>query len=148
MALQEYSIPRSLWESLDAIMHTKGIALAKEVAKELGLPPQPLIASLNTDERSKFTILPDEDDSQYQCQALVHHGATYMRCRCPMLGPAPRFCSKHERYSKDMTYDLPLVERLQTSEEILLHKDSVVYTLNGQRCGILRGQVLTRFQIE
>jgi hypothetical protein len=146
MTSQEYSIPRCLWESLDAVMHTKGIALAKEIAKELGLPPQSLIASLNIDERSKFTIIPDEE-SMYQCQALVHHGATYMRCRCPILNSTAAFCSKHERYSKN-TPNLPLVERLVAAEEILVSKDSAVYTLNGERCGILKGSVLTRFQIE
>ena len=145
---QPYSIPRTLWESLDAVLFTKGMALAKEIAAELGVPAQPLVASLNTQDRGKFTILPDDEVTTYQCQALVHNGATFMRCRCPSLKPAPSFCSAHERYTIDVPRGLTQVRQISGSDVPYLLNGSNVYTLNGEKCGILKGSTVTLFQIE
>ena len=144
---QEYSIPRCLWESLDAVLYSKGLSLAKELAKELGVSPQPLIAQLNTIERSKFTLIPDDEATSYQCKAPYYSGATIMRCRQPTLGPSG-FCSAHERSSSDVPANLPLVQRLITSEATYMAKDSLVYTLNGEQCGEIKGSKLKLFVIE
>ena len=143
-----YTIPRALWESLDAVLFTKGIALAKEIAADLGVPPQALIQNLNTQERGKFTILPDDESTKYQCQALIKHGATFMRCRCPTLKPSPSFCSSHERYSPDIPRGLKQVRLLDTPEVPYVLYGTDVYTMNGEKCGILKGSTLTLFQIE
>ena len=145
---QSYSIPRTLWESLDAILFTKGMALAKEVAAELGVPAQALVGALNTQERGKFTIIPDDEATTYQCQALVQHGATYMRCRCPSLKPPPSFCQTHERYTADVPRGLKQVRRLDGSDVPYLLNGSDVYDMNGNKTGILKGATVTLFQIE
>ena len=145
---QPYPIPRSLWESLDAILYSKGIALARDIAAELGVQPNSLISSINIQERNKFTIIPDEDTATYQCPALIHHGSTYMRCRFPSLKPSPSFCATHERSSIDVDRTLPLVRRIVTPEETYMEKDNVVYSLQGTRIGILKGTVIKRFIIE
>ena len=69
---QEYTIPQSLWDSLDAVLYTKGLTLAKEIAKELNTSPLPLIDLLKAADRSKFTLISDNEINKYQCQALVH----------------------------------------------------------------------------
>lgn len=143
-----YSIPQTLWESLDAILFTKGQALAKEVALELGVPVKPLLTSLNTRERGKFTILPDDDTSTYQCQALQLNGATFMRCRCPSLKPSPSFCSLHERYAMDVPRGLTKVRRIEGLEVPYLLNGNTVYTLGGEKCGLLKGSTITLFEIE
>jgi len=143
-----YSIPQALWESLDAVLFTKGISLAKEVAADLGVSPQPLIQSLNIRDRSKFTILADDDTSTYQCQALVQNGATYLRCRCPSLKPAPGYCSSHERYNADIPVGLRKVRRIDGSDVPYVLAGTDVYTINGQKCGILKGSTVTLFEIE
>lgn len=146
---QAYPIPRTLWESLDAVLFTKGLALAKEIAADLGVSPKDLITNLNSQERGKFTVIPDEDAAVYQCQALMHHGVVYMRCRKPTLGLAPRFCKQHERYAMDAPA-LPMVRRLVTPEATYIVNMATreVTTLNGAGCGILNGERLTLFEIE
>ena len=144
---QEYSIPRCLWESLDAVLYSKGLSLAKELAKELGVSPQPLISQLNTIERSKFTIIPDDEATTYQCKAPHYSGATIMRCRQPLLGSSG-FCITHERSSATVPINLPLVHRLITSEATYMTQGSAVYTLNGDLCGELKGTKLKLFVIE
>jgi hypothetical protein len=143
-----YSIPRTLWESLDAVLFSKGLSLAKEVAKDLGVPPQALVHALNSQERGKFTILPDDEGSTYQCQALVQNGATYMRCRCPSLKTPPGYCNAHERYNPDIPKNLKKVRRVDGSDVPYLLNDTDVYTLNGKKCGILKGSTITLFEIE
>lgn len=143
--MQSYPIQQGLWESIDAILFTKAIALAKDIAAELNLPAQQLIDILKKEERGKFTIIPDED-ATYQCQALVHRGSAYMRCRYPTLNCSPR-CSAHLNYiAKPL--DLPEVQRIITpdSQEYLL-KGSSVLTMSGNPCGILKGSRLTLFEI-
>jgi len=143
-----YSIPRSLWESLDAVLFAKGLTLAKEVAKDLGVPPQNLIQALNLQERGKFTIIPDGEETTYQCQALIQNGATFMRCRCPSLKPSPGYCSAHERYNPDIPKHLKKVRRIEGLDVPYLLSDTEVYTLNGKKCGTLKGSTVTIFEIE
>jgi hypothetical protein len=144
---QEYSIPRCLWESLDAVLYSKGLSLAKELAKELGVSAQPLIAQLNTIERSKFTIIPDDEATTYQCKAPLHGSAVIQRCRQPVLGPSG-FCSAHERSSAVVPANLPLVQRVITSETTYMTHGTAVYTLNGEACGELKGTKLKLFVID
>jgi len=142
-----YSIPQTLWESLEAVLFTKGQALAKEIAQELGVPAKPLLASLNVKEKGKFTIIPD-DDHTYQCQALQLNGATFMRCRCPSLKPSPSFCPLHERYAMDVPRGLTKVRRIEGLEVPYLLNGNTVYTLGGEKCGILKGSTITLFEID
>lgn len=144
---QEYAIPQSLWDSLDAVLYTKGLTLAKEIAKELNTSPQPLIALLKAADRSKFTLIPDNEVSKYQCQALLHCGTTLMRCRCPSFKVNPSLCLRHEKSTLDLPTDLPLVQRLITEESTYMMKDSDVFTLNGQQCGYYKNNRLTLFEV-
>ena len=145
---QSYTIPRSLWESLDSVLFTKSISLARDIAKELGVQPNELIKCISNQERGKFTIIPDDEDAVYQCQALVQHGVLYGRCRCPAFGQTPRFCGTHERHSMDMP-SLPLVKKIVTSEATYIVNDkNEVITLNGAIIGRLKGDKLTLFEIE
>ena len=66
---QAYPIYKGLWESFDAVIFNKGNALAREIAAELGVDPKALLQHLKAVERGKFTLLPDDGCSQYQCQA-------------------------------------------------------------------------------
>jgi len=143
---QEYSIPRCLWESLDAVLYSKGVSLAKELAKELGVSPQPLIAQLNAVERTKFTIIPDDDANTYQCQEPISSGTVVMRCRQPTMSVS-KLCSHHERNSSVVPVNLPLVERIITSESTYVTKDSIVYSLDGTQCGKIKGDMLKIFVI-
>lgn len=145
---QEYPIPKCLWESLDAVLYSKGVSLAKQIAKELKLPVQPLISVLNKEERGKFTIVTDSDDNTYQCSAIVQNGSTLMRCRSATLGLVAKFCSSHERGSKDIPVNIPLVKRIISPEGVYMAKGSTVYSLEGTRCGIIHNSRLTLFQIE
>ena len=144
---QEYTIPQSLWDSLDAVLYTKGLTLAKEIAKELNTSPLPLIALLKAADRSKFTLIPDNEVSKYQCQALIHCGSTLMRCRCPSFKTNPALCLAHEKYTPDLPIDLPLVQRLITPEAVYMIKGSDVFTLNGKQCGYYKNNSLTLFEV-
>lgn len=146
--LQAYPIPKSLWESLEAVLFTKGVALAKEVAAELNVSPKDIIANLNMQENSKFILGSDEDDALYQCQALTQHGVVHMRCRYPALGPAPRFCNKHCQLPTEVPV-LPLVKRLVTPEATYIYNPITkdVFTLNGSLCGSFKGSKLVLFEI-
>lgn len=144
---QEYTISQSLWESLDAVLYTKGLTLAKEIAKELNISPLPLISLLKAADRSKFTLIPDNDISKYQCQALLQCGSTYMRCRCPSFKANPSLCLSHEKYTIDLPINLPLVQRLITTEAAYMMNGTDVFTLNGQQCGYYKNTRLTLFEI-
>ena len=72
--MEEYPIPKSLWESLEAVLFTKGNQLAKDLAKELNVPVQPLLAELRLRNSNKFVLIPDMEDTQYQCQGFKNHG--------------------------------------------------------------------------
>lgn len=148
--MSHYPIQQGLWESIDAILFNKAMALAKDVAAELNLPAQALIDILKKEERSKFTILPD-DDMTYQCQALIHQGAIYTRCRCPTLGVA-QLCSNHNTtlyHIPPSSVALPTVQRYVTpdSTNVMCH-DSQIYTMSGKQCGYLKGVTITLFEIE
>lgn len=143
----EYTIPQSLWDSLDAVLYTKGLTLAKEIAKELNTPAQPLIELLKMADRSKFTLIPDNEVSKYQCQALLHCGSTLMRCRCPSFKANPALCLAHEHYTPDLPVELPLVQRLITAEATYMMKGSDVFTLNGKQCGVYKNTRLTLFEV-
>jgi hypothetical protein len=103
---------------------------------------------LTTPERGKFTIIPDDEATTYQCQALVQHGATYMRCRCPSLKAPPGFCPAHERYNTDVPRGLTQVRRLDGADVPYLLSGSDVYSMNGQKVGILKGSTVTLFELE
>lgn len=143
----QYTIPRCLWESLDAVLHSKCVSLAKEIAKELSVSPQPLIAFLNEDERGKFTIIPDEDNT-YQCKALVHRSATLMRCRNVTLDIGSGLCSSHEKCLPEVPANLPSVQRLVTSESTYMVSEGLVYSLSGQQCGHFKNGKCILFEIE
>ena len=146
--MSQYPIQRSMWESLDAILFSKGIALAKDIAAELNLPSKPLIASLNTQDRGKFVIIPDDEGHLYQCPALVQRGAVWMRCRCPTLKPAPSFCSAHERSPPDTNIDLPKVKRIMVGTDIFMVCGNDVLSLNGKHSGVIEDTRVTLFEIE
>jgi hypothetical protein len=146
-ASQEYAIPQSLWDSLDAVLYTKGLTLAKEIAKELNTSPLPLIDLLKAADRSKFTLIPDNEVSKYQCQALIHCGSTLMRCRCPSFKANPSLCLAHEKYMPDLPTGMPLVQRLVTAEATYMVNGSDVFTLNGLRCGFYKNTRLTLFEV-
>ena len=146
---QAYPIQQGLWESLDAVLFNKALALAKDIAVDLNVPAQALIDVLKQEERGKFTILPD-DDMLYQCNALIQRGATFTRCRCPTLGTT-QTCNTHHNVSSDNTHNpsLPRVQRLITPDSVYYTtQENSVYTLNGDQCGILDGSTLTLFVIE
>jgi len=145
---QEYSIPQCLWESLDAVLYSKGVSLAKEIAKELKVPVQPLLGLLNKEEGAKFVIAPDDSSNTYQCQATIQSGTTLMRCRCATLGLVAKFCVSHERSANDVPASLPIVQRIISPGAIYMAKGPEVYTLNGTRCGLLHGTRLTLFEVE
>ena len=147
--MQEYTIPRVLWESLDAVLRAKGIALAKEIANELGKPSQPLINVLSTKERSKFRIISDDDANKYQCQALVKAGAVYMRCRSVLLGSCAKFCHSHQGEPIDIPTNLPTMTRIIGQEGIYMADTSTnaVFSLGGVQCGRIHGNRLILFEI-
>jgi len=147
--MQEYTIPRVLWESLDAVLRAKGIALAKEIANELGKPSQPLINVLTTKERSKFTLISDDDTNRYECQALVKTGAVYMRCRSVLLGSCAKFCDTHQRNIIDIPTNLPVMTRVIGQEGIYMADTTTnaVFSLGGVQCGRIHGNRLILFEI-
>jgi hypothetical protein len=138
-----------MWESLEAVLFTKGIALAKEVAAELNVSPKEIIAHLKMEESSRFILVPDDEDAVYQCQAITQHAAIYLRCRCPAFGSAPRFCANHVAASTDVPC-LPLVKRLITPEATYVYNPitNEVSSLNGVQCGTLNGNKLILFDIQ
>ena len=144
---QPYPIYRSLWESLDAVLFAKGMALAKEIALELKVSPKELLASLVGKDRNKFIIIPDGDDESYQCEALVQKGVVYMRCRCPTLGTAPRLCNEHRDSAIIHNANLPIVNRMVCNDVTYLVKDTDVYTLDGNLCGKLQDETFIMFEI-
>jgi hypothetical protein len=146
---QAYPIQQGLWESLDAVLFNKALALAKDIAVDLNVPAQALIDLLKKEERGKFMILPD-DTMLYQCNALIQRGAILTRCRCTTLG-ITQTCNAHHSVSSDHTHNpsLSTVQRLIAPDSVYYTtQENSVYTLNGEQCGILDGSTLTLFVIE
>lgn len=144
--MEAYSIPRSMWESLEAVLHAKGQQLAKEIAKELNVQPQPLLAHLKTMELGKFTLLPDTDDTLYQCEALCPHGAVLLRCKKPVLDQAPCLCSEHKGFVPANHSALRPVQRLILHGEAYILDGSSILTLAGAVCGIKKGTQFILFE--
>ena len=143
--LQVYPIQQCLWESFDAVLFNKALALAKDLAAELNVSPQVLIDALKKEDRGKFMIIPD-DNTSYQCQAFVQRGIVQMRCRCPTL-VSSQLCSNHLTSNQSITVDLPTVQRIVTPNSMYIMDDSsTVYTLNGDQCGVLKGSTLLIFE--
>jgi len=146
---QAYPIPRTMWESLDAILFTKTTALAREIAIELGQPVQPLLQIIKEQERSKFVILPDEETATYQCQALIQNGATLLRCRHPVLSSAPRYCRQHlNDHSSFDTSTLIDVRRVIVDKDVYIAQGSDLYTLMGEPCGCIQDERVILFDID
>jgi len=145
---QAYPIYQTLWESMDGILFNKAIALAKELAAELGVPPQELIAILKQEERSKFNLISD-NDSNYQCQALIQRGRINMRCRNPTLN-STSVCGSHSHESRGLVKSkLPELKRISVDGSIYFTDDTAVYDIDGSKCGTLTGggTVIKIFQI-
>ena len=142
-----YPIQQTRWESIDGILFNKALTLAKEIAAELGVPPQDLITMLKREDRSRFTIIPDED-AVYQCQAFVKRGLINMRCRNPTLGAAPRLCSCHinNKYSLEKS-KLPELQRIITSNSVYFSDSELIYDINAKQCGTIKGSTLKIFDI-
>lgn len=147
---QAYPIPKLLWESLDAILFSKGMQLARDIATELKVPVQPLLQTLKTQEKTKFVLLPDEETAKYQCQALIQYGVTWLRCRCPVLGCPPRLCSQHAsgKYLVNPPSNCIEIQRILYNEETYLLHNSDVFTVQGEYCGYLQNGLLVLFEIE
>jgi hypothetical protein len=130
------------------MLFTKGIALAKEVAAELNISPKDIISTLTNQEFGKFSVIPDDEGTVYQCEAFTQHGNVYMRCRYPVLDSSPRVCSKHQGCQMDLP-SLPVMNRLVAPEATYMYnkETSDVFTLNGIHCGILKGSKLILFDI-
>jgi hypothetical protein len=142
-----YPIQQTLWESIDGILFNKALALAKDIAAELGVPPQDLITLLKREDRSKFSII-QEDEATYQCQAMVQRGLINMRCRNPTLGPAPRLCSCHinDKYSLEKS-KLPELQRVITADAVYFSDGELIYDANAKQCGTIKGSTLKIFEI-
>ena len=142
-----YPIQQTLWESIDGILFNKALALAKDIAAELGVPPQDLITLLKREDRSKFSII-QEDETTYQCQAMVQRGLINMRCRNPTLGPAPRLCSCHinDKYSLEKS-KLPELQRVITADAVYFSDGELIYDANAKQCGTIKGTTLKIFEI-
>lgn len=144
--MQPYPIHQGLWESLDGVLFNKAIALAKDIATELGVPPQALIEILKKEEKGKFAIVPD-DEPMYQCKALVPYGAVQLRCRCTTFGEV---CSSHLQSPVHPSHTaLEPVQRLSAPDSMyFVNSEKQVYRADGSLCGILKGTRLTVFEIE
>jgi hypothetical protein len=135
---QAYPIYQTLWESMDGILFNKALALAKDLAAELGVPPQELIAILKQEERSKFHLIPD-DEATYQCQALVQRGRINMRCRNPTLN-STSVCGSHNHESRGLVKSvLPELKRVSVDGSIYFTDNTAVYDIDGSKCGTLVG---------
>jgi len=145
---QTYPIYQSLWDSLDTVLFTKGLALAKEISAELNIPVKEIIPYLSIQNNTQFTIIPDEENTVYQCQGLIKCGKVYMRCRTPVLGIAPRYCSKHIEAPIDLP-NLPVLKRYITPEQTYLVNPitSESITVNGVQCGFIKENKLIHFDI-
>jgi hypothetical protein len=144
--MEPYSIPRSIWESLEAVLHAKGQQLAKEIAKELNVPVQPLLAHLKTMESSKFTLVPDVEDTLYQCEGLTPHGAVLLRCKKSVFGEAPRFCSEHKGCGHVQTALIPVTRLILRGEAYILNGSSIL-TLEGRLCGMKKGSKIILYEV-
>jgi len=71
-----------------------------------------------------------------------------MRCRCPSLKPSPSYCIAHEKYNPDIPKNLKKVRRIEGSDVPYILSENDVYTLNGKKCGIMKGSTVTLFEIE
>lgn len=131
-----YPIPRLLWESIDAILYNKGLQLARDIAKELEVDSTPLIKLLKAQESGKFTILPDEDEAAFLCQAIYKVGEVYIRCRCGTA--SGRFCNKHERDTVDIPKGALMARKIITPTDIFYEVDKKLYDTHGKRVGILK----------
>jgi len=139
--MEPYSVPRSIWESLEAVLHAKGQQLAKEIARELNVPVQPLLAHLKTMEHGKMTIVPDVEDTLYQCEALTPHGAVFLRCKHSVFGEAPRFCNEHKlshANTKEKGSLIPVTRLILRGQAYILN-GSTILTLEGRICGVKKG---------
>lgn len=139
--MDPYAVPRSIWESLEAVLHAKGQQLAKEIAKELNVPVQPLLAHLKTMEHGKLALVPDVEDTLYQCEALTPHGAVLLRCKHSVFGEAPRFCNEHKNggLSAKNHGSLIPVTRLILRGQAYILDGTTILTLDGRICGVKKG---------
>lgn len=142
-----YPIQQTLWESIDGILFNKALVLAKDIAVELRVPAQDLITLLKREDRSKFSII-QEDEATYQCQTMVQRGLINMRCRNPTLGPAPRLCSCHmnDKYSLEKS-KLPELQRVVTADAVYFSDGELIYDANAKQCGTIKGSTLRIFEI-
>lgn len=148
--MSNYPIQQGLWESLDAVLFNKAMALAKDIAVDLNVPAQALIDVLKKEERGKFMIIPD-DDMTYQCHALIRRGTargyTYMRCRCPTLGS--QTCSNHIADQPSLSsLQLPVIQRIVTPDTMYAMIENRIHTLSGDYCGTLDGSTVILFEVE
>jgi DNA-binding MarR family transcriptional regulator len=143
--MEPFSVPRSIWESLEAVLHAKGQQLAKEIAKELKVQPQPLMAHLKAMELGKFILLPDTEDTLYQCEALLPQGQLLLRCKKPVFSE-DHLCSEHKGSSTSAPNTQP-VTRLSIGDTIYVLHGTRIETLEGVVCGMKHGQRVTLFDL-
>ena len=137
--MEPYSVPQSMWESLEAVLHAKASQLARDIAKELHVQPQPLLAHLKAIELGKVVIIPDTEDCLYQCEAIYPHDAVFLRCKKPVFGEGPRVCSEHKGTCVNIPPNLLPVRRVNIGGTIYLLNGSFIETLSGTVCGVKKG---------
>ena len=144
--MEEYPIPKSQWESLEAVLFTKGNQLAKDLAKELNVPVQPLLTELRIRNSNKFVLIPDMEDTQYQCQGFKNHGAILMRCRNPVFGVLPHFCKEHQDIQLNVR-NLQPVKRIMLGKQAFFLQDGFLLNSEGKQCGIKKGCKVILFSV-
>jgi hypothetical protein len=141
--MSAYPVSKPLWESLEAVMMAHAKKLAKDVAKQLRQPEQPLLQAIQKERIPLYLVeMTDPTDEEFYCKAMDTTKSIAHICRKPVLYGS-LYCpehSVHPQKGSSLFEQLPKLHRFITEEGEIYYYDELlrnVYDSHSKFCGVL-----------
>jgi hypothetical protein len=140
--MSAYPVSKPLWESMEAVLLAHAKKLAKEVAKTLRQPEQPLLQAIGKETIPLYLVeMADPTNEEFLCQSLSTETEVAHVCRKPVLyGTAS--CPEHSRGQgqQSVPANLPRLHRFVTEEDEVYYYDELLRNVYDEHycfCGVL-----------
>jgi hypothetical protein len=93
--MNEYKVPRLLWESLESVMMAQGRIFVKDIAKRLKVNEKELLRKVFPSSESIKVYIHDTHTDTLQCSAHIQDDTVIQHCRRPVQCGS-EYCYEHQ----------------------------------------------------
>lgn len=113
-----YSVPRLLWENLEAVFNNEARKYLRDLANCLEVPYDDLAAKVFPKRSAVKVYLQDSpaDSEDLACRAFIESGAIAARCRKP-VSIGTQFCCHHQIYRPEINRSIEGIKKLYRLQE-------------------------------